>query len=150
MDAPTIISIISVIIAIISIFGAWYANDKVVKIEEKRDEEKRIEAKKANVLPEIVDVKISNIDWTRLRLTNHGNSVAKNVQVFINGKSVKEEPLIRSGITLIPLLAPGASFNYNFTVCIGDVAQEYYNILVKWDDDFSENRQNETTLSYIL
>ena len=142
MNWELIISGIALIISGLSWYYSKKANrrsndlqEKMLNIELKRERDKEIASKKAELIPNFVAQK-------QFRVVNNGKGEARNVRITINDYVPSEHPDIlekSKDVDRISRIREGTGFVYN--IAIDKDSEQIWNISIKWDDDANKDNQ---------
>lgn len=148
--AGVIIAIGSLIVSIIALIKSLRAQReangvqrRVVEIEERREQERRLALRQAQLRPEL---KKTGSGSYRFCLTNHGMAEARNVQVALDGVRLSDHRTAIRGNELPSLVGPGAEVG-----CILLISMDCtppFQVDVRWDDDSGVGRSYRTTLTF--
>jgi hypothetical protein len=105
------------------------AQSRIVEIEEQREKEKKLEAVRARVRPQLRAVGNSY----RLYLVNEGAAEARNVQVRLDGRPLSEHPAAIKGSSLPSYIGPGAEVSC--LLAISQSCHPPFEIQIHWEDD---------------
>ena len=110
-------------------------SDKLTKLQLRQNEEKILDAYKAEVSARFVNL---GNNKHRLRVFNKGKADAQNVQLeFPNGN----DKIIIDNDHTIPCIEPGSNKDFVSSGSLG--ASPYIDITITWDDDFGTGRKKE-------
>jgi hypothetical protein len=114
---------------------------------QKQDYERQNNLKKANLSYQLISNKEKHGPYQYLIIKNAGPSEARNIEVRLGGKTLKEcRSLCIQSPEKIEELSPNTEFRYELNAGIGVVIPSQ--ITLHWSDDFEENRSAEGSLSY--
>jgi hypothetical protein len=137
-----IVSVIALILSLRAQGQANAAQKRIVEIEERRDQERRLDSLQARLQAELRDVGGGS---ERLYLVNHGMAEARNVRVTLDGKSFAKHCAVVGGDSLPSLVGPGAEVSC--LLAIHMQCAPPFECEVRWDDDSGPDRLYRTTLT---
>jgi len=138
-----IVSVAALVVSLRAQREANAAQRRIVGIEEQREQEKRQDALKARLLPELRETASNSY---RLCLTNLGEAEARNVRVRLDGVPITEHHAAVQGDYLPSLVGPGSEISCLLGISF-DCAPPF-KVEVEWDDDSGTHRVYRTTLTF--
>ena len=139
--ASVTVAIISLVVAIIALCKSDATQHRIIKIEERRDNERRNQSMQAKLRSHIR----KNGNGYRLYLFNLGAGEARNIRMGMDGTPLSEHCSAVLGSPMPDRLGPESEIS-----CILGLhlqCQPPFNLKVMWDDDFSQNHVYETSLT---
>jgi len=144
-----LIAIGSLIVSIIAMLKSAHAQReansaqrRVLAIEERRENERRLASLQAQLLPEL---RKTGSETYRLYLINRGMAEARNVRVTLDGVLLDPRKAIQ-GNELPSLVGPSAEVSCILPMSIDCTPP--FDVDVRWDDDSGVNRSYRTTLTF--
>jgi hypothetical protein len=135
------ISIIALIVAGQSAKKANALQSEMVELEKRRDKKSEVAASQAALRAQFNESGSSYM----LSITNHGQAVARDLEVFVEGGSIALVGLVANGQDKFDRIGPGAKVEYRFIAYDG--MQRRYNVRLRWDDDSAKDRSWESQLT---
>jgi hypothetical protein len=140
-SSGNILSLISILIAIVAMYTSWKTQKRLVEIEEVRETDRQREMHKADLVAQSErGEKIS-----RLVITNRGPAEAQEISVLINGKPLKEFPAFVDDKE-IRGIGPHSSIRYRMAFTFG--MDTSFDVTINWSDNSGEQGIYQTTLMY--
>lgn len=148
--------ILSIIAVIISAMVAVYTylqgrksnqlQERIVQLEEQREQDKQVAANQADVKAEIVQKPTNHGKLSKkFRIYNSGESQARNIRVWIDDEPVYDVGFIHIDEPFIEILAPGS--HVDFITSFSNDTPLNWKTTILWDDDSGKDRKFETMLS---
>jgi len=140
----SILSLVSLFIAIAAMIISWRTQKRIVEIEEARERDRLKDMRKADLIARFVkDVA------DRLIIENKGPGEAREISIQLNGRPLSEFPAFVGNQPEIHSVGPYSSFHYLMAFCIGLESMVYApEITINWTDDSGEPGVYHTTLTY--
>ena len=140
----------SLVVAIIAIVKsgraqrqANAAQQRIVAIEEQREQDRRSESTQARLTPELRE---TSPNTYRLYLVNHGAAEARNIRVELDGKPLAAHPVAVTNNSMPGLVGPRGEIGCILGIYMG--CEPPFGIRIMWDDDFGKDRSCRTTLTW--
>ena len=141
--AAFILSLGSLIIAIVAIGVSWKTQKRIVEIEEEREKDRLKDMHKADLIAQLV-----NDGNARLIIENKGSAEARESSIKLNGRPLSEFPAFMRRQPEIYRVGPYSSFHYTMAFHTGlnpsDCRPE---ITISWTDDSGEPGTYQTILT---
>ncbi len=135
----------SLAVSAITLIRGSRMQQRVVRIEEQREQERRSQSLQASLRPEL-----RGGGSSRLCLINHGAAEARNIRVEMDGKPLAQHPTTVEGDPMPIFVGPYGeiccSFAASSALWFHDIGPSF-KIKITWDDDFGQNRTYWTTLT---
>jgi len=119
------------------------AQFRIIKIEEQREQERRLELLQAKLQPQLRKTERGSY---RLYLINFGMAEARNIRVRLDGKELSNHDAFIQGENMPTHVGPGAEISC--LLAITSHCSPPFEIEVQWDDDSGRSRVYSTTLTF--
>jgi len=140
--AALTVSIIALCLSLRAQREATSAQQRIVEIEEQREEDRLSLVKRAELRAEL---RKSDTYACRLYIVNSGSAEARNVNVVLDGQSLAEHSVGGHGKTLGPLIGPESETSCILTTHAGCAPP--FEIHITWEDDSEQLREYRSTLT---
>lgn len=142
--AASILSLVSIFIAIAAMLTSWKTQKRIVEIEEAREKDRLKDLRKADLMARLV-----TNGGDRLIIENKGSAEAREISIQLNGHPLSEFPAFVGNQSEIHRVGPNSSFRYQMAFCMGLDSMVYTpEITINWTDDSGEPGAYQTTLTY--
>ena len=129
---------------------AWWAHKqalqvqkRLLKIEEEREQERKLSASKARLTAELRKKE----NYWAVYIINSGDAEARNVEVMLNGKPAAEHPGTFRGVPIPTLIGPEASISFPLIWGLNTEWGPPFEIEIRWDDDAGTGHTYRTVLT---
>jgi hypothetical protein len=142
--AASILSLVSLCIAIAAMLTSWKTQKRIVEIEEAREKDRLKDLRKADLIARLV-----TNGGDRLIIENKGSAEAREISIQLNGRPLLEFPAFVGNQPEIHKVGPNSSFHYLMAFYAGlDLINYTPEISINWTDDSGEPGAYQTTLTY--
>jgi len=144
-----LVSFCSLVVSIIALWKSSRAQDeanelqrKLVCIEEQREYDRKAELLQANLYAELIKINRSY----RLCLVNSGKAEARNIRIKLDGVPLDNHCAAVKGISIPSYIGPNSEVSFPLAISLD--CSPPFEIEVKWDDDYSQDRVYKNTLMF--
>jgi len=145
--AAFVLSLVSLVIAIVAILTSWKTQKRIVEIEEAREKDRLNDMLKADLIARLV--RDGTDRYNRLIIDNRGPAEAREISIQVNDRPLSEFPAFMSNQPEIRRVGPYSSFHYLMAFSAGLDPRVYSpEITINWTDDSGGPGTYQTILTY--
>lgn len=139
-----VVSIVSLVVAVVSWCISHYVSRRMLAIEEKRERDRLIEANTGKV-------KVVLTTGNQFLINNEGPIDIAISEIFLNGIEIRKHPCFEN-FKLDSIKIPvGGFYSLSFERMVSTESQYLppFNVLVKWETPNGDKQQQEMTVNWI-
>jgi len=139
----SLLSIAAIIVSILAFIKSQKTQNRLVEIEEAREQDRLAEKKKANLTAQIMRDERGRLI---LRIENKGLGEARDIRVWLDDKQISDHPVFVKGQEEIFVVGPQSYFQY--LIAITSSCPCPSGIAIAWADDSGEVGSYRNSLTF--